>query len=511
MIFSHLNPWISALSLLVGFVGALRWYGKDEKSSWFSWILIIWLGGFFTRLYFIQNDQIYITDVNNYGDLTMHIHMIRGLARGLPFWPENPIFALDKMRYPFGINMFNALWESLSVPTDLHLAVVGFVSSFILFRIGRQTLGLFGVLALIASGGWAVDSWTSTSGVDWKNIFLAALVTQRGLLFALPCGLYLIFQALQLRQGKIFFFKDWLRFNILLGSLGFFHLHSFFILSLALILIWIPWPQLFKSLPGFLLGGLFALNTVWGGTAMESSLRVVSFWTWDPTKNSLFDYLWMNFHFWPWVLGATALMLLRRQTWTICILLVLTGLSFKIMLAPWAWDQIKILIWIYIFWLLMIRQLTWPGSFVKFMLAVVLLWPGLQQLQQARQAAPIALMDNNSVQQYQAMVQNIRVQDRVLAAPVFNHPLHWSGQAVVIGFDGHVWSQGLNPALILQKMDSIFLAQGNWRQAAKEVGAKYLLWGQNEQRRYSVLAPQIQQLPVVAKTSVGELYELDSD
>lgn len=509
LIFSSLSSTVAVFSLLVAFVTAWKLKGKDEKSSWLSWLLLLFLGSFFTGLFVVESGQIWIGNINNYGDLTFHIHTIRALARGLPFWPENPIYALDKMRYPFGINLFNALWEILGVPLRTHLVAVGLISSFILFRVGRQVLGVFGILALIAGGGWAADSWMSTSDISWKNLFLAVFVTQRGLLFALPCGLYLIFQIMQLRKGKTFFLKDWLRLNILWGALAFFHLHSFFILTLALPLLWIPWRRLFFLIPGFLLGAAFALNSVWGGAAVSSSVRWVPLWTWNAQKSSLWDYVWGNFHLWPWAFAGAALFLLKKQTRIICVLLGLTFLSLQWMLAPWAWDQIKILLWIYIFWLIVLRQAWVRWGIVRWGLIVLLLWPGLQQLWQARKAAPIAILSQESVVESELLVKNILVQDRVLAAPVYNHPLHWTGQALVMGFDGHVWSQGLNTRLILQKMDSIFLAQENWQQAAQDLGAKYLFWGQNEERRYSVLATQIQQLPVVARTSVGVLYALD--
>jgi uncharacterized membrane protein len=119
------------------------------------------------------------------------------------------------------------------------------------------------------------------------------------------------------------------------------------------------------------------------------------------------------------------------------------------------------------------------------------------------------LLKESAVQQAQELVANISINEPVLTAPMYNHPMHWTGQPVVMGYDGHVWSQGVNPEILLKKLDSIYHADDNWQQVVKEVGAKYLFWGEYEQSRYRVLPVELQSLPIVAKNAIGVLYALD--
>jgi hypothetical protein len=48
----------------------------------------------------------------NYGDLPLHWTYVRHLAGGAPFWPENPIFAGERLRYPFGVDLLTAVFDN---------------------------------------------------------------------------------------------------------------------------------------------------------------------------------------------------------------------------------------------------------------------------------------------------------------------------------------------------------------------------------------------------------------
>ena len=74
---------------------------------------------------FRNEDQIEFISPNNLGDLALHLTYIRNLANGVPFWPENPIFAGAKIHYPLGIDLFNSLLTLAGVDVYRGLIWVG--------------------------------------------------------------------------------------------------------------------------------------------------------------------------------------------------------------------------------------------------------------------------------------------------------------------------------------------------------------------------------------------------
>jgi hypothetical protein len=63
----------------------------------------------FCWLLYIDGGDLKIQSPNNLGDLSLHITLIRNFANSVPLWPDNPIYVFSKLRYPAGIDLFNAL------------------------------------------------------------------------------------------------------------------------------------------------------------------------------------------------------------------------------------------------------------------------------------------------------------------------------------------------------------------------------------------------------------------
>ena len=57
----------------------------------------------FGQVVFVAKDEVRVISPNNLGDICLHLTQINYLASGPHFWPENPIFAFDKLRYPIGL------------------------------------------------------------------------------------------------------------------------------------------------------------------------------------------------------------------------------------------------------------------------------------------------------------------------------------------------------------------------------------------------------------------------
>jgi hypothetical protein len=108
-------------------------------------------------------------------------------------------------------------------------------------------------------------------------------------------------------------------------------------------------------------------------------------------------------------------------------------------------------------------------------------------------------------------VRPLPVEARFAAYPTFNHPLLLQGRKLVLGYPGHLWSQGfadyggINNSLIQ-------LMQGaeNWREIAKNLHVRYIFWGREETANYAASRrPWEGSAPVVAIGPWGTIYDLE--
>ncbi len=219
----HLTPLMAAASLVCGAGGAVYAWAKlrlsDEptrKPSMLDWFVIACFGLFALRafgwLLFVDGEDYSILSENNFSDMPLHLTFINYLARGPSFWPDNPIYSGLKLHYPIGTDLFNALLKMIGVNEFFSLTVVGLVASLItcvaLYQWGKG----FALAGFLFSGGTAGfsflgDLWDSFREFlhtgrfafaicdyqfyeAWKNIALALFLTQRGLLYAIPAGLF---------------------------------------------------------------------------------------------------------------------------------------------------------------------------------------------------------------------------------------------------------------------------------------------------------------------------------
>ena len=63
----------------------------------------------FCFLLWVDGANLKIQSPNNLGDLSLHLTYIKYFANGVPLWPDNPIYVFSKLRYPAGMDLFNAL------------------------------------------------------------------------------------------------------------------------------------------------------------------------------------------------------------------------------------------------------------------------------------------------------------------------------------------------------------------------------------------------------------------
>ncbi len=216
-----LNPQIGGVSLCIGLLaglGALLHAGRlpanaprrprIPPSPW-AWLVFAAFALFALRSFcwLVYQDgghdgspaQVEIGNVNNLGDISLHLLYAHDFANGAHWWPAHPQAPGYALRYYPGIDLFQALLFVLGADDFASLVWVGLAGSLLtalaLYRWG----GPFTVAGFLFAGGMAGFQYLQTGvladfqgQMAWKSLPLAIFVTQRPFLFALPAGLLLM-------------------------------------------------------------------------------------------------------------------------------------------------------------------------------------------------------------------------------------------------------------------------------------------------------------------------------
>jgi len=390
---------ISFVSLIAGVVGAIAVFfltpacpprplaSEDDPLSRYRSIWL-WLVGFifalfafrsFCWLFYFDGGGMFIQSPYNLGDLGLHLTYIKTFANGVSLWPDSPIYVYSKLRYPAGIDLFNGVLTSLGFGLPHQLAATGLLASLATFYAFYRWSGTFGVAGFLFNGGTVGYKFFQTlqfldyqgvAQISWKSIALTMFVTQRGLLYAIPAGLVLLWQwrvkygdDSELRKPIL---PIWVEY-ILYATIPLFHVHTFLALSLVIALLFLCRPQ--SRLPLVKLAGAAFLPATFFVWLISDKFHAKSVfeWHWGWTQNvgesamPFFSFWFVNFGvFLPLAIALVAVV--GWQEWkqrrpgkfelsidatllAAAVLIFLVTICVKT--APWAWDNTKILIWAY--------------------------------------------------------------------------------------------------------------------------------------------------------------------
>jgi len=520
----------------------------------------------FCWLLYYDGEAMRIQSPHNLGDLGLHIAYIRNFANGVKLWPDSPLYGFSKLRYPAGMDLFNALFANLGFDMRHQLAATGLVASIATFYALYRWSGGFGIAGFLFNGGvagyavfrtWKFLAYQDTPNISWKSIALTMFVTQRGLLYAIPAGLILLWHW-RSRYGsevgpKRDILPNWVEY-ILYATMPLFHIHTFFALNFVLIMLVVGRPEARRPLIG-LVAAAFAAATffVW---LITDNFHARSVLQWHPgwTQNvdefamPFFSFWFVNFGlFLPltilliaivgwneWktrpaptfgspgnasLVHAVPLLWKRALKFTLStdtIFLAAASLIFLVACfvktAPWEWDNIKIIIWAYflvlpILWTRLIK--LWPVlgraaiCAILFLSGFVDLIGGLAAGRPGFEFAHRAETDLVA-----SAIRKLPIEARFAAFPTYNHPLLLNGRKVVCGYPGHLWTQGIDAGPVERKLQTLMLGHDDWLQLGRELRIRYLFWGNEEKTNYATSSrPWEHRLPVAAQGSWGAIYD----
>jgi hypothetical protein len=507
-LYSGLNSHVAASALIGATVIALAaWittagHRLPQPGVW-DWLLLIVFAlvslRAFLWLVYARGDELCVLSPNNLGDVSLHLNLIRYLASGIPFWPESPILSNAPLTYPLGADLFNSVLEVLGIDTFVGLIWTGLAAAALTGYALWLWGGAFGLAAFLFNGGLTGFAVLRTleledfqSELVWKNIFLSMFVTQRGLLMALPSGLILLYAWRERYfRGSKHVFPVWLQL-LIYASLPLFNIHAFLFLSLLLLAIFVTklaaarsWNPLSvagsREVLAFVALALgpatLAIALVTGFFSMAGAIRWAPGWV---AEGDPWAWIW-NFGLSLPLSLVLALMLFlnndheaRCFVWTaVCVFIVCCFVSF----APWEWDNMKLMLWSWLviapyLWTKIIAKMYLPARVgictLLFFSGAVSLIGGLD----ARHGYVFAR--RSELDAWRHALAGIPPQVRFACVPDYNHPLLLLGRKVACGYEGHLWSHGLDYQQNLNLLRKALTGGETWPQIAPWLGVQWL-------------------------------------
>ncbi len=508
----------------------------------------------FCWLLYIDSNQLKIQSINNLGDLSLHLTYIRNFASGVSLWPDNPIFVFSKLRYPAGTDIFNGLLLLLGLDITRGLVWAGLLGSLATFYALYRWGGQFGVAGFLFNGGlfqlllsFKLIDDQGDRAIAWKSLPLTMFVTQRGLLYALPAGLLLLYHW----RAKYFAKPNettgrrdaetagtlpfWVELT-LYASLPLFHIHTFIALSVVAAFLFLIGDKAMRKQFALLVGAAFLPATffVWSLTDHFQARSFMTFHLgWVQTVGDFaapFLKFWLlNFGiFMPLMLALIGVCLWRayksktrfdfKSQPSLAFLVPAVFLflfACLVKTAPWDWDNIKIIIWAYlivlpILWTELIAR--WPEP-VRLITCVALFSSGFvglfDGLASGRNGYGIG--DRAEIDGVGAVVRKLPVEARFAAFPTYNHPLLLQGRKVVLGYPGHLWTQGFDYTDPISRLEKLMKGAPDWREQARYLRARYLFWGREEKTNYATSTrPWEGEARLVASGNWGAIYDLET-
>jgi hypothetical protein len=293
----------------------------------------------------------------------------------------------------------------------------------------------------------------------------------------------------------------------------------------ASVLKWNPgWAQDSQEFaaPFFKMGG--AAN--WGSSTAFGSLLQK---TWNGVIAPFFQFWLTNFGLWiPLALALLGLVGWRiwkaRWRWGnkpsadvafVLPAVAIFALGYFFKTAPWEWDNLKLMVWGYF----LILPFLWSDILGRWAfperaaICIALFGSGFVTLLGGLSAGHpgFGLIERARLDYAGAAIRPLPVEARFAAYPTFNSPVLLQGRKVVLGYPGHLWTEGFDYGDVNNRLTALMNGAANWRDAAQALGVRYIFWGQDERTNYqSSSRPWEATSFLVASGDWGAIYDLAS-
>ena len=506
---------------------------------------------------------IYTGTNHNYGDLPMHLTVVARLVAGNNLPPEHPAYAGVHFTYPFLTDVLSALL--VVAGADLRTAIVlpailGALA--LIFLLHQWTLELTGdalaawlapVLVLVGGGlgwwGFVQEAWQApgnvwgllsrlphdytmqATGLRFGNVVTTLLIPQRGINLALPLAVVVFRQWwLAVRDGAPASngsARRLLAAGIVAGLLPLVHGHSYAVVVGMACCLAILFPM-WRAWTWFLVAaiGLGAPQLLWlaKGSAINSASFIGFSFGWDRGETGAVPFWLINtgalIPILVWALATDAGRkvvppALRRFYLPFLLCFAVPNV---VRLAPWIWDNIKILV----YWFLASAPVVslvlarWYRAGRWYRAAAVALTlsltaAGTLDLWRVMSgSAALSVLDEKAVAFAALTAAATDSNATILHAPIHNHSVALSGRRSVMGYPGHLWSQGLDYTARERDIRAIYAGGLGADGLLAQYQIDYVVVGAEERQFTTVSDAYFARYPVVAAFDTYRLHRVGS-
>jgi hypothetical protein len=536
---------------------------RGQRGAWLRAaalaLLAVILLSCFDRAFFLRPDGLYTGDDHNLADLPFHLAIVQGFAEGGRFPPEHPDLAGVRLTYPFLADFVAA--QLVRVGASLRAAFFlenALLALALLVLLHRSALRLTGDRAAAAIVPWLVflsgglgfievlgdadplrgglvgllahlpHDYTIRfeGGLRFGNVVTTMLIPQRAFLLGFPLAVLavtLLWEAVT-SEDEAVARRTMLAAGVVAGLMPLAHAHSFVVvLGTALCLVFL-FPR--RAWLRFAITAAVVALPVILWMAYDSPTQAGRFlgWQlgWDRGRLSPFVF-WMRNAGVFLVLAVVGFLWggaetpvpprLRRFLAPFALCFVVPNV---VHLSPWIWDNIKILIYGYIFaaplvalllvWLW--REGGWARPAAAALGLSAVLSGGLDVGRVASRQIAHRLFDADGLAFARAVTAATAPDAVIIHAPTHETPLFLSGRRSFLGFPGHLWSQGLDAGNREADLQRIYGGALDTPSLVLGYGIDYLVLGPQEEGRPEVNRAFVGALPEVVSHGPYQLLDL---
>jgi hypothetical protein len=285
-------------------------------------------------------------------------------------------------------------------------------------------------------------------------------------------------------------------------------------------------PRWREWLAFFAAAAVICLPQLWWATR-GSAVQATSFLGWQLGWDHGDESVWL---FWLKNTGLFIPLLVCALVWPWKGRLVSEGLTFYylpftlcfiipnlVLLAPWVWDNIKVLFFWYVGSVPLVALLLarwwrngalWRAAAVASLLGLVLagaldVWGVV-----GSEAAKVQEFDRDGIK-FAAMLEGqTRPRSLVLHAPTFNHPVFLTGRQSLMGYPGHIWTHGLKYQDREAMIKRIYAGGPDAAALLASAGVEYVVVSPVERQLMWVNDAFFAQYAVIAEAGGYRLYKI---
>jgi hypothetical protein len=507
----------------------------------------------FERAFYETQEGIYTGIEHNVGDLPFHLGIVAGFTQAANFPPEHPELSSVRLTYPFladfGVAQLVAAGMQPRAAMLIHNLLLALSLFGLLHRFSRQVTGdalaaaLAPPLLFLAGGLGFVRLWeesvgrgasliallqhlphdytiTGSGGLRFGNPLICLLTTQRSLLFGAPLVLVVLgwfWRAAAPGPGTAPRRPLLTAAGAVAGLLPLVHAHSLAVLIAVAAALALLFPPRADWLRFFAASLLVAMpQALW--LAIGSATQAGGFLAWQPGWDSGERNL-----AWFWLVNAGVFIpALLYGCWrTAPLPLVRFHLPFwalflasnLLRLSPWIWDNIKFLF----FWLLastpivalvvarLLRRTGAARTGGALLLLLLVLSGGIDLWRVVSRQIRVRIFDREAIAFAAELVRATPQRALVLRAPTYDAPALLAGRRAVLGYAGHVWSQGLAAGDREKDVKKIYAGAKDALLLLRWYAVEFVQIGPQERELEGFDESFLEQFPVVLRSGPYEL------